>query len=61
VTGNQVNPVFIDGSSGDVGAEVTATARYLYFTNDYFSGVTIARSTLTGVVSWDFIGGLNRR
>lgn len=59
VTGKQINPVFINGSSGDVGAELTVTPSYLYFTNDYFSGAAIARSTLGGVVSWDFIGGLD--
>lgn len=54
-----VNPAFINGSSGDVSAEVAVTPSYLYFTNDYFSGVAIARSTLNGVVSWDFISGLD--
>jgi hypothetical protein len=37
---------------------VAVSNRYLYFTNDYFSGWTIARATLDGVVSWDFISGL---
>jgi len=59
VTGARVAPGFINGTSGDLAPEVTVTAHYLYFVNNYFSGMTIARSTLEGVVSWDFISGLD--
>lgn len=59
LTGVRANARFIDGVSGDVGPEVALSNRYLYFTNDYSSGWTIARATLDGVVSWDFISGLD--
>lgn len=59
LTGKKLNAGFIGGVSGDIGPEVTVTPRYLYFTNDYFSGVAIARATLAGIVSWDFISGLD--
>ncbi len=59
VTGTGVKPAFIGGVSGDIGPEVAVTSRYLYFTNDYFDGTTVARASLQGVVSWDFISGLD--
>lgn len=57
--GTAVNTGFINSTAGNVVPAVTVGEHYLYFTNDYTSGATIARSTLGGVVSWDFISGLD--
>jgi hypothetical protein len=56
--GSDVNQLFITGLSGSYGFEVAASTRYLYFTNYYGSGATIARATPDGIVNWDFITGL---
>lgn len=56
--GSDVNRLFITGLAGSYGFEVAASTRYLYFTNYYGSGSTIARATPDGIVNWDFITGL---
>jgi len=57
--GRAINTTFIQGLSGNIAPEVAALDHRLYFSNDYGSAATIARSTLTGVVNWDFIAGLH--
>jgi hypothetical protein len=57
--GRKVDTTFIDGLAGNIAPEVSGFEHRLYFSNDYGSIATIARSTLTGVVEWDFVTGLH--
>ncbi len=55
--GGSADPTFIEGLAGNIAPEVSGFDHRLYFSNDYGSTATIARSTLTGLVQWDFIAG----
>ncbi len=55
--GENVDLTFIAGLTGNIAPEVSASDHRLYFSNDYGSAATVARSTLTGLVDWDFIAG----
>ncbi len=55
--GGSADPTFIEGLTGNIAPEVAESDHRLYFSNDYGSTATIARSTLTGLVEWDFIAG----
>ena len=55
--GRKVDTTFIEGLAGNIAPEVSGFEQSLYFSNDYGSIATIARSTLSGIVEWDFITG----
>jgi hypothetical protein len=57
--GRKVDTTFIEGLAGNIAPEVSGFEHRLYFSNDYGSTATIARSTLNGLVEWDFITGLH--
>jgi hypothetical protein len=48
--GERVATTFIEGLAGNIAPEVLVSHHYLYFSNDYGSTATIARSSLSGIV-----------
>lgn len=53
--GRRVDTTFIQGLAGNIAPDVLVSHHHLYFSNDYGSTATIACSSLTGVVEWDFL------